>query len=83
MPISQIIQPSPSPTESKSLCFTSVSLLLSRIQGYHLFYAFKNWREEEKVLGFLGGSVVKNLPCNARDTSPISGPGSPHMPQSN
>ena len=34
----QVIPPSPSPTESKSLCFTSVSLLLSRIQGhcYHL-----------------------------------------------
>ena len=33
MPFSQIIPPSPSPTESKSLFFTSVSLLLSRIQG--------------------------------------------------
>ena len=35
---SQIIPPSPSPTESKRLFFTSVSLLLSRIQGhcYHL-----------------------------------------------
>src|SRR5574337_724081 len=34
----QIIQPSPSPTESKSLFFTSVSLLLSCILGhrYHL-----------------------------------------------
>jgi len=32
---SQIIPPSPSPTESKSLFFTSVSLLLSRIEGYH------------------------------------------------
>ena len=31
---SQIIPPLPSPTESKSLFFTSVSLLLSRIQGY-------------------------------------------------
>ena len=38
MLFSQIIPPSPSPTESKSLFFTSVSLLLSRIQGhrYHL-----------------------------------------------
>ena len=35
---SQIIPPSPSPTESKSLLFLSVSLLLSRIQDhrYHL-----------------------------------------------
>ena len=32
--ILQIIPPSPSPTESKRLFYTSVSLLLSRIQGY-------------------------------------------------
>ena len=35
MPFSQIIPPSPSPTGSKSPFYTSVSLLLSRIQGYH------------------------------------------------
>ena len=35
MPFSQIIPSSPTPTESKSLFFTSVSLLLSHIQGYH------------------------------------------------
>ena len=35
MPFSQIIQPSHSPTESKRLFYTYVSLLLSRIQGYH------------------------------------------------
>ena len=35
MPFSQIIPPSPSPSESKSPLYTSVSLLLSRIQGYH------------------------------------------------
>ena len=32
---SKIIPPSPSPTESKSLFYTSGSLLLSHIQGYH------------------------------------------------
>ena len=34
MPFSQISPPSPSPTESIRLFYTSVSLLLSRIQGY-------------------------------------------------
>ena len=44
MPFSQIFPPSPSPTESISLFYTSVSLLLSHIQGccYHLskFYIY-------------------------------------------
>ena len=35
MLFSQIIPPSPSPTESKSLFFTSVSLSLSHILGHH------------------------------------------------
>ena len=35
MTFSQITPPSPSPTESKRLFYTSVSLLLSRTQGYH------------------------------------------------
>ena len=35
MSFSKIIPPSPSPTESKRLFYTSVSLLLSRIQAYH------------------------------------------------
>ena len=34
MPFSQVIPPSPSPIESKRLFCISVSLLLSRIQGY-------------------------------------------------
>ena len=35
MPFSQIIPPLPSPTGSKSLFYTSVSLLLSCIEDYH------------------------------------------------
>ena len=35
MPFSHIIPSSPSPTESKRLFYTSVSLLLSHIQGHH------------------------------------------------
>ena len=35
MPFSHIIPPSPSLSESKSLFYTPVSLLLSRIQGHH------------------------------------------------
>ena len=34
MPFSQIFPPSPSPSESLRLFYTSVSLLLSRTQGY-------------------------------------------------
>src|SRR5574340_1140230 len=34
MPFSQIFPPSPSPTESIRLFYTSVSLFLSRTQGY-------------------------------------------------
>ena len=33
--------------------------------------------------GFLGGTVVENLPANAGDKGSSPGPGRSHMPQSN
>ena len=35
------------------------------------------------MLGFPGGSVVKNTPANTGDTDSILGPGRSHMPQNN
>ena len=35
------------------------------------------------IMGFPGGTVVKNLPANAGDTCSSPGPGRSHMPQSN
>ena len=35
------------------------------------------------ILGFPGGTVVKNLPANAGDTGSSPGPGRSHMPLSN
>ena len=56
MPFSQIIPPSPSPIESKSLFFTSVSLLLSRIQGYHYHLSkFRIYVLVYCIGGFLSG----------------------------
>ena len=65
MPFSQIILPSPSPTESKRLFYTSVSLLLSHIQGYHyllskfhiyicvsiLYWCFSFWLTSLCIIG--------------------------------
>ena len=65
MLFSQIIPPLPSPTESKRLFYTSVSLLLSHKQGYH--YHLSKFHIYALVYCIGGDSlvaqVVKRLPA--------------------
>ena len=54
MPFSQIILPSPSPSESKSPLYTSVSFFLSCIQGRHVHYFYKpesSWVSQWQLYG--------------------------------
>ena len=39
--------------------------------------------KKKKILGFPGGTVVKNPPANAGDMGSTPGPGRSHMPRSN
>ena len=55
MLFSQIIPPSPYPTESKKLFYTSVSLLLSRIQSYHHLSKFQIYALVYCIGVFLSG----------------------------
>ena len=73
MPFSQIISPSPSPTESKRLFYMSVSLLLSRTQGYcyHLskfhicvsilYWCFSFWLTSLCIIGSSWDEYTWNL----------------------
>ena len=70
MPFSQIIppSPSPSPTESKRLFYTSVSLLLSPIQGYryhlfklHIYVSFHFKGKDQQISLFI--SSLQNVFC--------------------
>ena len=61
MPFSKTIPPSPSPTESKRLFYTSVSLLLSRIQGYRYHLSKFHIYALVYCIGLLGRKVMTNL----------------------
>ena len=68
MPFPQIIPPSPSPTESKRRFYSSVSLLLSRIQGYcyHLskfhIYAFSQFSSVAQSCPTLCDPMNRSMP---------------------
>ena len=63
MPFSQIFPPSPSPTESIRLFYTSVSLLLSRTQGYPYHLSkFHIYALVYYICVFLSGLLHSELP---------------------
>ena len=77
-------------------CTSKVSCLMLSMEGRITRFRFSWIREstgsalkhreveiKTSLLGFPGSPVVKNPPCNTRDTGSIPGPGRPHMRQGN
>ena len=50
-------------------------------RSWHI--SLKSESSEVRKTGFPGGTVVKNLPANAGNTSSSPGPGRSNMPRSN
>ena len=74
MPFSQMIPPSPSPTESKRLFYTSVSLLLSCIQGYH-YHLSKSHHIDQISRSVLSDSLRPHESKHTRPPCPSPTPG--------
>ena len=77
-------------------CTSKVSCLMLSMEGRITRFRFSWIRESTgsalkhreveikiSLLGFPGSPVVKNPPCNTRDTGSIPGPGRPHMRRGN
>ena len=73
MLFSQIIPPSPSPTESKRLFYTSVSLLLSRIQGYHYHLSKFHIYMYPNPERWCCESAALNMPANLENSAVATG----------
>ena len=76
MLFSRNIPPSPSPTESKSLFYTSVSLFLFCIQGYHYrlskfhIYVLVYWKtQRDRVEREVGGGIGMGNTCVSKADS--------------
>ena len=70
---------------SKIIAYGDYSLKIKRhlLLGRKAMANLRQHIQKQSYQGFLGGSVLKNLPANVEDMSLIPGPGRFHMPWSN
>ena len=79
----------PNSIKVKALCGLRSVLLHPFIHSFPNLYNFMRCVEaqatklKDTILGFLGGSVVKNQPAKAGDTGSVPGPGGSHRLRSN